>query len=285
MIIRLPWRRTGRAPARALAAAFGAALTAGLLLPPSAAAQQGSQASTDELSRKLADPGAPLVSVPFQYNYLGSAGPGGDFHNQQLKVQPVIPFVGERGKFILRPILPMQWNQVPQDRHGLGDLFVQGYYIPGHGSEGHGSEFGYGFAALLDTASHDSLGTGKYSVGPAFILVHKTEHWTFGALGNHVWSVAGDGDREDVSMTSVQPFVTRSLPRGWSLNFTSESSYNWKAASGQAWSVPLGAMVSKVTHLGRQPLSLGAGAFYNLERPDGANRWTARLVLTLVFPE
>jgi hypothetical protein len=261
-------------------------LLIGVLACASAGAQSTSTSSaTDDIARKLADPGAALISVPFQYNYLGSVGPGGDFHNQQLKIQPVIPFVGEHGKFILRPILPIQWNQFPEDRSGTGDLFVQGYYIPKTAAEARGTEVGFGAAALLDTASHDSLGTGKYSLGPAFILVHKTRNWTLGALGNHVWSVGGDGDREDVSSTSVQPFVTRNLPHGWSVSMTSETSYNWKATSGDAWTVPLGATVSKVLHLGKTPLSLGVGGFYNVDRPQYANRWSARFTVTLVFPE
>lgn len=249
-----------------------------------AQSQGGGAGSAEEIARKLADPGAPMVSVPFQYNYLGSAGPGGDFHNQQLKIQPVIPFVGARGKFLLRPILPVAWNQYPAHRDGLGDLFVQGYYIPTHGAPS-ATEFGFGAAALLDTASHDSLGTGKYSIGPAFVLVHKTRQWTMGALANHVWSVAGDSDRAGVSQTSVQPFVTRNLPRGWSVNFTSETSYNWKASAGNAWTVPLGAAVSKVARVGHTPVSFGLGGFYNVDRPQNANRWTARFTVTLVFPE
>lgn len=260
---------------------IGAALLATAL--PATALAQSSQ-SADDISRKLADPGAALISVPFQYNYLGSAGPGSDFHNQQLKIQPVIPFVGERGKFLLRPILPVAWNQYPEDRDGLGDLFVQGYYIPTSGKP-RATEFGFGAAALLDTASHDSLGTGKYSLGPAFVLVHKTAKWTLGGLANHVWSVAGDSDRGDVSQTGFQPFVTRSLPQGWSVNVTSESTYNWKASSGNGWTVPLGGVVSKVTRFGHTPVSFGLGGFYNVERPDYASRWTARFIVTLVFPE
>lgn len=263
------------------------ALLVGIACAAPLAAQEApaGSASSDDIARKLADPGAALISVPFQYNYQGSVGPGGDFHNQQLKIQPVIPFVGENGKFILRPILPLSWNQFPEDKHGTGDLFVQGYYIPKTASEAHGTEVGFGFAALLDTASHDSLGTGKYSLGPAFILVHKTQQWTVGALANHVWSVGGDSDREDVSSTSVQPFLTRNLPQGWSLSFTSETNYNWKADSGDAWTVPLGATVSKVLRVGHTPVSIGVGGFYNVDRPQYASRWTARMMVTLVFPE
>lgn len=259
-----------------------------VLFATDAAAQSAgtdAAASSEDIARKLADPGAALISVPFQYNYQGSVGPGGDFHTQQLKIQPVIPFVGENGKLILRPILPLSWNQFPEDKHGTGDLFVQGYYIPKTAAEARGTEIGFGAAVLLDTASHDSLGTGKYSLGPAFILVNKTKSWTVGALANHVWSIGGDSDREDVSSTSVQPFVTRNLPDGWSLSFTSETNYNWKAARRDAWTVPIGATVSKVLRFGHTPVSLGLGGFYNVDRPQFASRWTGRFSVTLVFPE
>lgn len=83
----------------------------------------------------------------------------------------------------------------------------------------------------------------------------------------------------------MQPFITRNLPKGWSVGLTSETNYNWKAASGDAWTVPLGATVSKVLRVGHTPVSLGAGGFYNVDRPQYASRWTARLTVTLVFPE
>jgi len=241
--------------------------------------------STDEIARKLADPGAAMVSLPFQYNYLGEMGPGGDFHNEVLKIQPVIPFVRDSGKFLLRPIVPLLSSEFPADTSGVGDVFVQGYYIPHR--EGAAIELGFGPAVVLDTASDDSLGSGKWSLGPAIVLIHKTSDgkWTMAALANHIWSVAGDDDREDVSQTSLQPILTRSFPRSWSMTFSSESTYNWKADSGDAWTVPLGTSVSKVVRIGRLPVSFGVGGFYNVERPDDANRWTARLTMTLVFPD
>jgi len=33
------------------------------------------------------------------------------------------------------------------------------------------------------------------------------------------------------------------------------------------------------------PVSFNGGGFYNLERPELANRWTVRLGITLEFPE
>ncbi len=255
-----------------------------LLLVSTSSWGQDATENADDISRKLNDPGAAMVSVPIQYNYLGDVGPDDD-SNQQLKIQPLIPFVGEHGKFLLRPILPYQWNEFPERRNGLGDLFVQGYFIPTHAGKESATEIGYGAAALIDTASDDSLGTGKYSVGPAFVLIHKAGKWTIGALGNHIWSVGGDKDRGDVSQTSVQPFFSRQLPQGWSFSITSESSYNWEATSGNAWTIPLGGTVSKVVRFGKMPVSFSGGGFYNIERPDLSNRWTARVGVTLVFPE
>lgn len=49
--------------------------------------------------------------------------------------------------------------------------------------------------------------------------------------------------------------------------------------------VPIGGTVSKVVKIGHVPVSFGAGAFYNVDRPEFANRWTARFSITLVFPE
>ncbi len=253
--------------------------------PCVAFAQESRASGVDDVASKLQDPGAALVSVPFQYNYLGSAGPGGDYDNQQLKIQPVIPFVSEHGKFLLRPILPYQWNEFPADQHGFGDLFVQGYYIPTHKGEANATEVGFGGAAMLDTAGHDSLGTGRYSVGPALILVHKSGKWTLGALGNHLWSIAGDSGRDDVVVTNLQPFVAYSLGKGWAINSTSEMSYNWQAASSNRWTIPLGGTVSRVVPIGHIPVSFAVGAFYNIEQPEYVNRWTARLIVTLAFPE
>ncbi|WP_430390681.1 hypothetical protein [Dyella sp. 20L07] len=241
----------------------------------------GSQ-SIDDVSRKLADPTAALISVPFQINYLSGMGPNGNLHNDILKIQPVIPIVGDSGKFILRPILPMEWNQYPDKRSGMGDLAVQGYYVP----NGDGPwDFGVGPVVSFNTASSKTLGSGKYAAGPAFVAVRKSPEWTMGALLNHLWSFAGDSDRQAVSVTNFQPFITRTLQKGWSVTVTSESSYNWKGGTGGYWTVPLGGTVSKVLRIGKMPVSFAAGGFYNVEKPDYMNKWMWRVMVTAVFTE
>jgi hypothetical protein len=61
-----------------------------------------------------------------------------------------------------------------------------------------------------------------------------------------------------------------------------EASYDWNDSQ---WTVPVSAGVSKVTHFGRLPVSLGVQSRYWVEGPDGAPEWGARFVITFVFPE
>ncbi|HEY1436714.1 MAG TPA: hypothetical protein VGG82_04350 [Casimicrobiaceae bacterium] len=50
--------------------------------------------------------------------------------------------------------------------------------------------------------------------------------------------------------------------------------------------MPIDATVSKLTRIGKQPISLGVGARYYAESPTtGPHGWGARLIATLLFPE
>lgn len=54
----------------------------------------------DELARKLSNPVAAMISVPFQYNYDEAIGPA-EGHRHLLNIQPVIPAsIGENWNLI-----------------------------------------------------------------------------------------------------------------------------------------------------------------------------------------
>jgi hypothetical protein len=109
--------------------------------------------------------------------------------------------------------------------------------------------------------------------------------WTAGALVNHIWSFGGDDDRNPVNQTFLQPFVTYSTKTGYSFGLNTEASANWEAASGQQWTVPLNVSITKVTKLGRRPISFQLGAGPYLEKPDGGPAWKLRTAVTLLFPK
>ena len=95
--------------------------------------------------------------------------------------------------------------------------------------------------------------------GPAAVVLTMRGPWTLGALANHVWSVAGDSDRQDISNTFLQPFAAYTWPNAWTVSVQSESTYNWKT---EKWSVPINFAVSKLVRWGKLPVSLQAGVTY-----------------------
>ena len=116
-------------------------------------------------------------------------------------------------------------------------------------------------------------------------MLLKQEHgWTYGALTNHLWSYAGDGDRSDVDATYLQPFVSFTTAKYTSFTLNTESTYDWE---GNDWSVPVNFMVSQVFKIGSQPMSIQFGARYWADTPEeqGPEGWGWRLAYTLVFPQ
>ena len=62
-----------------------------------------------------------------------------------------------------------------------------------------------------------------------------------------------------------------------------ESTYDWKNSQ---WTVPVNGLVSKVTKVGDQLVSIGGGARYWADGPAGAPEGLAfRAIVTLLFPK
>ena len=86
-------------------------------------------------------------------------------------------------------------------------------------------------------------------------------------LFNHIWSVSGANDRADVNSTFLQPFANYNLGSGLSVGVSIEATGNWEA--DEAWTAPLLFNVSKVTLLGKRPVSFALGAGPHVASPDG----------------
>lgn len=244
------------------------------------------QDAETDLAKKLSNPVASLISVPFQFNYDGGYGPT-DGDRVTLNIQPVIPIsINEDWNLISRTIVPIIWQDdiagPPGEQSGLGDITQSFFFSPKEPTE-NGIIWGVGPVFLLPTATDDMLGAGKFGLGPTAVALKQQGAWTVGALANHFWSVAGDGSRPDVSSSFLQPFVSYTTPDAWTFALNTESSYNWKTDD---WSVPVNFQVSKLVQFGQQPVNLTAGARYWAVSPDnGPEGWGFRVAVTMLFPK
>jgi hypothetical protein len=114
------------------------------------------------------------------------------------------------------------------------------------------------------------------------VLLKQEHGWTYGALVNHIWSVAGEGSREDVSSTFLQPFLSYTTKKQTTFVLNTESAYDWK---NHQWTVPINLAVAQLMKFGKTPVQFQLGGKYYAEGPSGAPEWGIRFAVTLLFPK
>ena len=222
--------------------------------------------------------------MPFQNNFDFKMGPADDGFRYTLNFQPVIPItLNAKWNLISRTIVPiLHQNDVvgTSDQTGLGDI-VQSFFLSPAKTEPF--IWGFGPVLLIPSATNDFLGTEKFGIGPTLVILKQQKGWTYGALLNHIWSVAGKDSRPDVNSTFLQPFLSYTTRTAWTFTLNTESTYDWTA---EQWSVPINFQVAKLVRFGKQPVSFGAGPRYWANSPSGGPEgWGLRFAVTLLFPK
>ncbi len=140
-----------------------------------------------------------------------------------------------------------------------------------------------GPAFLIPTGTNDLLSTRKWGIGPSALVLKQANGLTYGFLANQIWSFAGDKNRSDVNQLYVQPFFTKNWKSGAGLGLNAEITSNWQNHTTLVFINPI---VTAVTKLGTQIVSLGVGPRIPVAGPDGLKPdFGFRGVLTLVFPK
>lgn len=254
-----------------------------ILLAVSASAVSAQEA---DLAKKLSNPVASLISVPFQWNYDHGLGPT-DGDKVTLNIQPVIPItLNDHWNLISRTIAPVVLqNDIAGNsgtQFGLGDTTQSFFFSPKEPTAG-GLIWGVGPALLLPTGTEDLLSSRKWGAGPTGVALRQSGPWTYGGLVNHIWSFAGDDTRSDVNSTYLQPFLSYTTKDAWTFTLNSEATYNW---TSNEWSVPLNAMVSKLVTIDKRPISFQAGVrYYAASSDNGPDGFGARAAVTFLFPK
>ena len=171
---------------------------------------------TEALAKAAQNPIANMISLPFQNNTTLNAGPEKQTQNV-LNIQPVLPVKLDKDwNLITRTILPVI-SQPPfapdQDRvNGIGDTQVELFVSPGQPGK---LIWGVGPILQIPTNSNAALGTKKWGIGPAAVLLTSEGHWLYGVVANNVWSFAGPDDAPPINQMLVQPFVNYNFAGGW----------------------------------------------------------------------
>jgi len=254
--------------------------------------------SYTEWQRMAQNPLSPHFKLPVKYNFHGGA-PDGEVHIASFA--PIMPIKFDGWNIINQLTLNIMWT--PGDITGIKGL-PEPYTGDGHGgSDGYaagladtdftsyfsstiGEDFTYGFGPTFTFPTDEptrELGSGKFSMGPALMLVYQPKQWTLSLEIQQIWSVFGSSEREEVSQMIVQPSIYYNLPQGWYLLSDMQMVANWQSNSEQRWTVPIGAGVGKLFKIGDNAINSRLGGYYNPVTPDAGPTWSMNFSVEFIF--
>jgi len=234
-----------------------------------------------------------ITVLPFQNNFNYGYGP---YTRMQynLNVQPVVPIMlSKQMTLIARTIIPVLNQPSPQSpvvcaspggcpsTFGLSDVQEQLFFAPK--TKPGQLIWAVGPIFQFPTATPNTLGSGKWSVGPDAVALVMPGSWVLGTLVTQLWSVAGLPNRPNVSSFLVQPFVNYNLKGGWAITSAPIMTSNANLP-GIKWTVPVGGGVAKTFKDGDQLMQVTALYYTNVVRPLAAPQTNLRIVWSLLWP-
>ena len=95
--------------------------------------------------------------------------------------------------------------------------------------------------------------------------------------------LAGEGGRENVNLSYVEPWVSFVTKTNTTLSISAETNYDWEA---EGWSVPVNLIADQLFQTGEQYIAVGGAIKYWAESSDsGPEGFGFRLQMTLLFPK
>jgi hypothetical protein len=252
--------------------------------PSQALAQEQSGAS--EFVKNARNPLADQISLQVQPNFNFGGAPDRDTQ-YVFNIQPVVP-IHLPADWILfsRTILPLidQSGSDPGQGYtfGTGDIQETLFLSPPSSKS---FILGLGSVLQFPSASSTSLGSGKWEIGPAAAAILTGTWWQLGGQIYNLWSYAGDSSRPAVNTMFLQPLLNVFLPQDWYLTFGPQVTANWKASSGNQWTVPVGGGFGRAFSIAGQGGTAQVEAYRYVERPAGSATWTLIVTVQFVFPQ
>jgi len=166
---------------------------------------------------------------------------------------------------------------------GITDL-LSAFLFSKQGEHEGPHHFSASAAVQVPTASDESLGSGKWSFGPAAEYEYHADRFYAAFVAIQLWSVAGDPDRKGVSMLMIKPMVTYDLDQRWKLVYMPYGiSQYWNKPSGQQLYVPIGGGVQYGFDVKGLDMATSLQYFNYAIRPDGGSENEIRFMLEFNF--
>jgi hypothetical protein len=245
-----------------------------------------SKADESDVAKESQNPIGNLTILPFE-NYTNFGfGPNKGTQNV-LEFEPVVPFhITPDWNLIARAVIPAVWNPslapfpgVPQ---GIGPTDVSAFLSPSHPVNGW--TWGVGPIVQVPTISSPTLGSNVWGLGPTAVVVKTEGPIVAGLLLNNVFSLGGTSGPRATRYASflAEPFFNYNFDHGWFVGTAPIITAN-EYGSGQKWTLPIGAVAGRVIRLGKIPVKLSLGAYYNVLTPQYGAKWTLQTVVAVIF--
>jgi hypothetical protein len=246
------------------------------------------------------DPTVPLAQMQFQNLFTPESFDSSGYSNTFV-LQPVVPLhISEHGFFpfhILRPTLPIIAPTADPTgpagvQGGLGDTTVLDVFL--HPMKKIKTTIGFGYVAVLPTATHPQLGLGEWKLGPAVVVMTKAvPKWNIGFIYEQPFSLQSNSYQ-----VQMQPVIVRTLPKAWYVGW---GDLLWKLDDENGeYDIPINLRVGKVVSVGKHKMNIfvepyytppglhsGTGGSHRSRRDGdgGGSSWGVKLNVTLLFPE
>ncbi len=216
--------------------------------------------TAEEIAAELSNPNTPLGTLNTNFDYITYDGdlPGANDQSAfKITLQPSLPYpLGGGTNFFVRPAIPIIVDQPVAEAGGgfkskgveLGDIGFDASLGFSFKKDAGVNVIIAGMAGTLPTATDDALGLDQWLLGPelGFFMVRK---WgVVGIIASHQWDVAGESSF-DTSITGGQYIYSFNLKGGWQVFSGPAWSYNHKADSDNAWTLPAGIGLAKTSVL------------------------------------
>jgi hypothetical protein len=242
------------------------------VLPAAAVAQDG-----QSLESQASDPTASLMSFQLQ-DFWSPAIHNSDDTLNIVQLRGAIPFTLAGVNNIARLTLPYVTDS-PAGETGLGDMTI--FNLATFNRPW--GRYGVGVVALLPTGV-DGVSADKWGLGPAVGFTARPSWGLIGVFNQNIFSIAGDDDRPDVNLSTLQPILNVPLGNGWAAG-TSEMTivYDWDR--DEFISLPLGVKLSKLADLGGRPVQFQASYEHNFYDDGVGPKDTIGFTVKLLVPK